>query len=107
MPETGKNSSGILEIELPISLRDLVVFDKKGPMWNYFIGAPVFAGTKYSNDFDTTSLAMVVPEDIPVEEKNMAMEAIPANLNPDGLPYVSHHIGPPRLFTTMEVRRLS
>jgi hypothetical protein len=31
-----------------ISLRDLVVLDKKGPTWNYFIGNPVFASTVYS-----------------------------------------------------------
>ncbi|KAM0551185.1 hypothetical protein ACHAPJ_008527 [Fusarium lateritium] len=67
--------------------RDLVVLEQKGPTWNYFIGNPVFAGTTYPNDSDTTSLAMAVLDDVSMEDKLQARDAVLSNLNPDGLPY--------------------
>ncbi|KAF4969144.1 hypothetical protein FSARC_3581 [Fusarium sarcochroum] len=67
--------------------RDLVVLEQKGSTWNYFIGDPMFAGTTYPNDSDTTSLAMSVLEDVSVEDKLQARGEILLNLNPDGLPY--------------------
>ncbi|KAJ4258005.1 hypothetical protein NW762_008142 [Fusarium torreyae] len=67
--------------------RDLVVTEQKGPTWNYFIGNPVFAGTTYPNDSDTTSLAMTVLDDVSGKDKLQARDAILSNLNPDGLPY--------------------
>ncbi|KAM3451174.1 hypothetical protein MY3296_005546 [Beauveria thailandica] len=36
---------------------------------NYFIGGSEFFNTVYPNDADTTSLAMVVLDDVTVEEK--------------------------------------
>jgi hypothetical protein len=70
----------------------LVTLEKKGPTWNYFIGEPMFAGTVYPDDVDTTALAMIVLEDIPMEEKALAMRLMLSNLNPDGLPYVCLHL---------------
>lgn len=73
--------------------RGLVTLEKRGHTWNYFIGESRFCDTIYADDSDTTSLAMVVLDDIPKEEKEYAMNAILANLSPDGLPYV-RNLGP-------------
>ncbi|KAK5988302.1 Sesquiterpene cyclase astC [Cladobotryum mycophilum] len=67
--------------------RSLVSLEKKGVLWNYFIGDPIFANTVYPVDSDTTSLAMIVLDDIPMHEKEKAMDIMLQNLNPDGLPY--------------------
>lgn len=56
---------------------------------NYFIGEPTFAETTYPNDSDTTSLAMVVLDDVTPAEKDIVMQTILQHLNPDGMPYVS------------------
>lgn len=69
--------------------RDLVFLEHKGHTWNYFIGEPIFAGTTYPNDSDTTSLALVILDEVSSKDKTLAMEAILSHLNPDGLPYVS------------------
>ncbi|KAF4580834.1 hypothetical protein GQ602_006971 [Ophiocordyceps camponoti-floridani] len=68
--------------------RSLVTLDHKGrSTWNYFIGTPVFAGTAYPDDSDTTSLAMSILDDVSSEDKKLAMESILSHLSPDGLPY--------------------
>ncbi|RSM04539.1 hypothetical protein CEP52_006756 [Fusarium oligoseptatum] len=67
--------------------RDLVTLEKTGPTWNYFIGEPVFLDTVYPDDSDTTSLAMLVLDDITPEEEAFAVEQILSHLSPDGLPY--------------------
>ncbi|KAI8653792.1 hypothetical protein NCS56_01334300 [Fusarium sp. Ph1] len=67
--------------------RGLVTLEKTGPIWNYFIGEPVFFDTVYPNDADTTSLAMHVLGDVPAEEESCAVKEILSHLNPDGLPY--------------------
>ncbi|KAL6365884.1 hypothetical protein LRP88_00466 [Fusarium phalaenopsidis] len=70
-------------------LEGLVTLEKTGPIWNYFIGEPVFFDTVYPNDADTTSLAMHVLGDVPAEEESCAVKEILSHLNPDGLPYTS------------------
>ncbi|KAK5989643.1 Sesquiterpene cyclase astC [Cladobotryum mycophilum] len=59
---------------------------KRGPLWNYFIGDPNFAETTYPFDSDTTALAMMVLDNVPAEEKELAMEKMLSNVSPDGLP---------------------
>lgn len=72
--------------------RNLVTLERKGPLWNYFIGEPRFEDTLYPNDSDTTSLANVTLDDVPTEDKELAMKMILSNLNPDGMPYVGHSL---------------
>ncbi|KOS21320.1 Alpha-D-glucose-1-phosphate phosphatase YihX [Escovopsis weberi] len=66
--------------------KDLVVLKKHGPVWNYYIEPPKSAGKGYPFDSDTTALAMIVLDDVPQEEKEVAFGMILANLSPDGLP---------------------
>lgn len=49
----------------------------------------LFADTVYPDDSDTTSLAMTILDDVSEEENQQARATIKANLNPDGLPYVT------------------
>lgn len=57
-------------------------------MWNYFIGEPVFVNTRYPNDSDTTSLAMLLLNEDSSDDKEAAMRTILTHTSPDGLPYV-------------------
>ncbi|KAM0192266.1 hypothetical protein ACHAPI_008440 [Fusarium lateritium] len=66
--------------------RDLVVLENKGCTWNYFQGRPTFSGPRYPDDSDTTSLAMVVLDDIPMSDKLRARDEILLHLSRDGLP---------------------
>ncbi|OAQ99637.1 hypothetical protein LLEC1_07749 [Akanthomyces lecanii] len=77
--------------------KSLVSLEKRGHTWNYFIGEPRLYGTTYANDSDTTCLALTILDDVPEEEKAYAMNAILANLSPDGLPYTWFDDKRPRL----------
>ncbi|XWW95444.1 hypothetical protein V2A60_003403 [Cordyceps javanica] len=85
--ETHKDNFSQLLILQNTQDRSLVHLEHSGSTWNYFIGEPRMVETRYFNDADTTSLAMVLLEDISEEERENAMKAILGNLSPEGLPY--------------------
>ncbi|EPS35187.1 hypothetical protein H072_11537 [Dactylellina haptotyla CBS 200.50] len=63
---------------------DLVVLNPGKTMWNFFLAEPMFTTSQYPDDFDTTTLALLVlgcPESQAHEVMNRAVR----NVNPDGI----------------------
>lgn len=69
------------------SSRALVQFENCGPTWQFFIGERAFTDHDFPKDADTTSLALATL-DIPIEQKEVALQAMLDNLTADGLPLV-------------------
>ncbi|KJZ80308.1 hypothetical protein HIM_00158 [Hirsutella minnesotensis 3608] len=66
--------------------REMVVLENDDdPLWQYFIGNPVFTEEAFPKDFETTSLAHVVL-DSSASQKQLAMEKILSHRTVDELP---------------------